>query len=44
MIERVSKEIGALSDLVKENEAKGRLGQVRTEGYLNRGVLEGCSR
>ena len=29
MIERVSKEIGALSDLVEENEAKGRVGQVR---------------
>jgi hypothetical protein len=28
MIERVSKEIGALSDLVEENEAKGRVGQV----------------
>ncbi len=28
-IERVSKEIGALADLVEANEAKGRLGQVR---------------
>ena len=28
-IERVSKEIGALLDLVEENEAKGRVGQVR---------------
>jgi hypothetical protein len=40
-IERVSKEIGALSDLVDENEAKGRMGQVRlpvlmrgTHGYV----------
>jgi hypothetical protein len=30
MIEHVSKEIGALADLVEENEAKGRMGQVRT--------------
>ncbi len=29
MIERVSKEIGALADLVEANEAKGRMGQVR---------------
>ena len=28
-IERLSKEIGALLDLVEENEAKGRVGQVR---------------
>jgi hypothetical protein len=28
-IERVSKEIGALADLVEANEAKGRMGQVR---------------
>ena len=27
-VERVSKEIGALADLVEENEAKGRMGQV----------------
>ncbi len=27
-IERVSKEVGALADLVEENEAKGRMGQV----------------
>ena len=27
-IERLSKEIGALLDLVEENEAKGRMGQV----------------
>ncbi len=27
-IERVSKEIGALADLVEANEAKGRMGQV----------------
>jgi hypothetical protein len=28
-VERVSKEIGALADLVEANEAKGRMGQVR---------------
>ena len=28
-VERVSKEVGALADLVEENEAKGRMGQVR---------------
>ncbi len=28
-VERVSKEIGALADLVEADEAKGRMGQVR---------------
>ena len=28
-VERVSKEIGALADLVEANKAKGRMGQVR---------------
>jgi hypothetical protein len=47
-IERVSKAIGALADLVEENEAKGRMGQVcasarRTmRGYSR--VLKGTQR
>jgi hypothetical protein len=43
-VERVSKEIGALADLVEANEAKGRMGQVRVRvimGY-SRGTLGGC--
>ncbi len=44
-IERVSKEIGALADLVEANEAKGRMGQARVGASDNvpHGVLTGYS-
>ena len=48
-VERVSKEIGALADLVEANEAKGRMGQVRlgAPDYVLTGYAQGthgCSR
>ncbi len=42
-IERVSKEIGALSDLVEANEAKGRMGQVCASALRTVRVLTRCS-